>query len=187
MALGSNPASVLGSVRAVVPHPHPGPTSTPFHLGRITGPSSAHIADRVQACSRRSLAIVGQLSLLWLCSWIGHEAVAFFQLPLPGNVAGLVLMFVALLCGVVPLRFVEQGATLLLRYLPLFFVPLAVGLEAMGQLMTSCGFAILVTLIGSAAVGFAVTGRIAQYVAQAQSRHLNATRSSDVNADPNRC
>jgi holin-like protein len=106
---------------------------------------------------------------------------------LPGNVAGLVLRFVALLSEVVPLRLVEQGAALLLACLPLFFVPLAVGLGSTAQLTASSGLAILLILSGSAAVGFAVTGRVAQGVARSQTRSLAATRSSNVHVDADCC
>ena len=116
--------------------------------------------------ARRFAAIAAQVALLWFMSWVGHESVALLHLPLPGNVAGLLLTFLALLCGVLPLRFVEQGAGLLVRKLPLFFVPLAVGFVTQGHLLATHGFAILAALIGSAAVGFAVTGRVAQFVTQ---------------------
>jgi len=116
--------------------------------------------------ARHFAAIAAQVALLWFMSWVGHEIVALLHLPLPGNVAGLLLTFLALLCGVLPLRFVEQGAGLLVRNLPLFFVPLAVGFMTQGHLLAAHGFAILGALIGSAAVGFAVTGRVAQFVTQ---------------------
>jgi holin-like protein len=117
---------------------------------------------------RECLAIAAQVALLWLLSRIGHEVVTRLQLPLPGNVAGLLLTFLALTCGVLPLRFVERGAGLLVRNLPLFFVPLAVGFVTQGHLLAAHGFAILATLIGSSAVGFAVTGRVAQFVTRWQ-------------------
>jgi len=116
--------------------------------------------------ARRFAAIAAQVALLWFMSWVGHESVALLHLPLPGNVAGLLLTFLALLCGVLPLRIVEQGAGVLVRNLPLFFVPLAVGFVTQGHLLATHGIAILAALIGSAAVGFAVTGRVAQFVTQ---------------------
>ena len=176
------------SAPGIVPHWRSTSSLTIAGGARITeATGSRGFAARTQVFLRRILVTTGQVSLLWFFSWIGHEVVTLFHLPLPGNVAGLMLMFVALLCGVVPLRFVEQGAALLLGYLPLFFVPLAVGLGTMGQLMASSGLAILLTLTGSAAVGFAVTGRIAQHVAKLQGKGLAVTRRSNVNTDPNRC
>ncbi|MEP6943618.1 MAG: CidA/LrgA family protein, partial [Betaproteobacteria bacterium] len=76
----------------------------------------------------RSFAtIAAQIALLWLMSWVGHEIVGRLHLPLPGNVAGMLITFAALTSGILPSRFVEEGGMLLVRNLPLFFVPLAVG------------------------------------------------------------
>jgi holin-like protein len=121
-----------------------------------------------------------QVVLLWLMSWAGHEIVALMHLPLPGNVAGMLLTFAALTSGLLPLRFVERGAGLLVRNLPLFFVPLAVGFVTQGQLLAANGFAIVATLIGSAFVGFAITGRVAQLVTSLQGNAPIAIRSSHV-------
>jgi holin-like protein len=108
--------------------------------------------------------LVAQVALLWVASVVGHKAVEVAHLPLPGNVAGMLVMFAALSCGVLPLRFVEEGAGLLVRNLPLFFVPMAVGFLTQGHLLAAHGLAIAVALVGSVALGFAVTGRVAQYV-----------------------
>ena len=58
---------------------------------------------------RKFAAIAAQVAILWLFSWAGHELVLILHLPLPGNVAGLLLAFAALSSGVLPLRFVERG------------------------------------------------------------------------------
>jgi holin-like protein len=125
-----------------------------------------HTMDRGQgiALLRRAAAVVAQVSLLWVASFVGHEAVELAHIPLPGCVAGMLVMFAALSSGVLPLRFVEQGAGLLIRNLPLFFVPMAVGFVNQGHLLAAHGVAIFVALVASAAIGFAVTGRVAQYV-----------------------
>ena len=121
-----------------------------------------------------------QVALLWLMSWAGHEVVALIHLPLPGNVAGMLLTFAALTSGLLPLRFIERGSGLLVRNLPLFFVPLAVGFVTQGQLLAANGVAIVATLIGSAFVGFAVTGRVAQLVTSLQGNAPIAIRSCHV-------
>ena len=117
---------------------------------------------------RRCAAITAQVGLLWFMSWLGHQIVAFLHLPMPGCVAGLLLTFLALASGLVPIRFVEPASALLVRNLPVFFVPLAIGLVTEGRLIAAHGFAVLAILVASAAVGFAVTGRVAQSVSNLQ-------------------
>jgi holin-like protein len=76
-----------------------------------------------------------------------------------------------------PLRFVERGASLLIRNLPLFFVPLAAGFIDHRQLLAAHGVAIAISLVASAAIGFAVTGRVAQFICRLQHLPISATRS----------
>jgi len=114
-----------------------------------------------------------QVGLLWMFSWAGHEMVEALGLPLPGNVAGMLLAFLALCAGALPLRFVERGAGLLVRNMPMFFVPLAAGFVDQAPLLAAHGFAIVATLLASAAIGFAVTGHAAQIVARLQRKPKN--------------
>ena len=132
------------------------------------------------ACSglpARIAKVAAQVALLSFVSWLGHAIVVLLHLPLPGNVAGMLLTYAALSCGVLPLRYVEHGAGLLVRNLPLFFVPLAVGFVTRHQLLAAHGFAIVATLVGSAAIGFAVTGRAAQCVTRLQGKTTAVIRS----------
>jgi len=128
----------------------------------------------------RVAAIAAQVALLSAMSWLGHEIVVLLHVPLPGNVAGMLLTFAALSCDLLPLRYVEQGAGLLVRNLPLFFVPLAVGFMTQHELLAAHGFAIVATLAGSAAAGFVVTGRVAQFVNGFQAHATTSNRSGHV-------
>lgn len=132
------------------------------------------VSTQTEAMVRRCAAVAAQVGLLWFMSWLGHQVVAFLHLPMPGNVAGLLLTFLALTGGVLPIRFVELASALFVRNLPVFFVPLAIGFVTQGHLIAAHGFAVLAILVASAAVGFAVTGRVAQFVSglQRNRNHL---------------
>jgi holin-like protein len=138
------------------------------------------LQSRGETLLRSFATIAAQIALLWFMSWAGHEIVVRLYLPLPGNVAGMLLTFAALTSGVLPLRLVDEGGGLLVRNLPLFFVPLAVGFVTQGPLLAAQGFAIVATLVGSAAVGFAVTGRVAQLVNRLQGKATVTTRNHHV-------
>ena len=128
----------------------------------------AGVSTHTEATVRRYAAVTAQIGLLWFMSWLGHQFVAFLHVPMPGNVAGLLLTFLALTSGVLPIRFVEPASALLVRNLPVFFVPLAIGFVTQGRLIAVHAFAVLAILVVSAAVGFAVTGRVAQFVSGLQ-------------------
>ena len=136
--------------------------------------------------ARNYAKLVAQIALLWIVSWLGHFAVALLSVPLPGNVAGLLLMLALLRLGIVPLEFVELGAGLLLRHLALFFIPVAVGMMTFGALWLTSGLGILIDLLISAAIGFAVTGLLCQSLARRETPDVPITAGDHRESAPNR-
>jgi holin-like protein len=103
-----------------------------------------------------------QIAALLLLSEAGYAFVGALQLPVPGNLVGMLLLFALLTAGVIRLEWVEDGASLLVRHLAFFFIPIAVGLMTFGNLFVRHGVAIVVTLIVSAAIGLCVAGWTSQ-------------------------
>jgi len=106
--------------------------------------------------------VVAQGSGLWLLNELGFALTARLGLALPGNLLGMMLLFVLLVSGIVRLEWVNDAATFLLRHLAFFFIPIAVGLMTMGELMRSHGVPILAALLASAAAGIVVSGWVVQ-------------------------
>ena len=78
------------------------------------GPAMKHL---------RALVQIAALSAAYFgCDRLAHALGS----PVPGGVLGAVTLATLLLSGALPLRWVEDGADLLLRHLGLFFVPAAV-------------------------------------------------------------
>jgi holin-like protein len=127
--------------------------------GRGTGsPTAGYIADVGRLAAQAIL-----LSLIYLASSAILDVV---RVPVPSNLLALVVLLVLLMIGVVPLNYVDQLATFLLRHLTFFFVPFMVGLIAQGDLLASSGAALLVSLVVAAAVGIIVAGLAAQAVSR---------------------
>jgi holin-like protein len=118
--------------------------------------------DEPNAAIRDCAVLGGQIALLWMVNWFSHGVVEALHIPVSGNVAAVLLMFFLLQTGAMPLAMVEKAATLLLRHLALFFLPIAVGLVSFSALWFTSGLPILVTLLVSALVGFVVTGQLCQ-------------------------
>jgi holin-like protein len=91
-----------------------------------------------------------------------HVAVGALQLPVPGNFVDRLIVFVLLTPGMIRLQWVEAGASLLVRHLAFFCLPIVVGLTAFGDLFVSHGVATVVTLTVSAAVGIWAAGLSSQ-------------------------
>ena len=106
----------------------------------------------------RFLKIAWQILLLWLVFRCGVYLVALLHLALPGNVAGMLLMFALLASGAVKPAQIEAGGGFLLKHFAFFFIPISVGLMTFGTLMRQNGVTLLAILLVSALVGVAVTG-----------------------------
>ena len=115
-------------------------------------------------CDIRKLVIISaQVGILALINFVGHLiATHLTLLRLPGNLIGMLLLFAMLSCRIIPLPWVQEGASVLTRHFAFFFIPMAVGLTAFKGVLVEHGLAILGTLIVSAACGLLLCGFVAE-------------------------
>lgn len=102
--------------------------------------------------------------LLWILAFcfIGEALNKLIPLPIPAAVYGLVLMFIALCTGFLKLEAVKDTAEFLIGIMPILFVAPAVKiLEHWGLIAPYIG-QILIILVGTTVVIFAVSGLVAR-------------------------
>ena len=112
--------------------------------------------------ARNLFNIIWQTMLLWLVFRLGMYLVGVLHLALPGNVAGMLIMFALLTSGLLKPRYIETASGFLLKHFAFFFIPISVGLMSFGSLMRQNGLELFVILLISAALGVAVTGTSVQ-------------------------
>lgn len=76
----------------------------------------------------RSLKILRAFLYIFLFLGLGELIVYFIKIPIPGNIVGMVLIFVALKLKWIKLETVKPASDKLINYMMLFFVPFGVGL-----------------------------------------------------------
>lgn len=97
--------------------------------------------------------MIGYLTLILFCQLIGEIATKVTNLPVPGPVVGMVILFSWLtIRRNVPVE-LESVSSFLHRYLPLLFVPAGVGVIANFDLLLSS----LAPFAGAILIGTAVT------------------------------
>jgi holin-like protein len=79
-----------------------------------------------------TIKCLGQLALLWGLYLLSDSLVALTDLPVPGNVLGIVILFSLLCLGVIRIEQVEEVADFLLKHLMFFFIPIVAGLMEWG-------------------------------------------------------
>ena len=131
---------------------------------RVAAPAPGQpepLADELAAS--RWLALPG-FAILVACLEVGEGLKAKLGLILPGNILGLFLLLALLLARVVPLRWVESAARLLLWLLPLLFVPVFVPTLRDRELWLVQGRSLAGAVVLGTVLLWAVVGHLSQWV-----------------------
>ena len=83
-------------------------------------------------------------------------------IPIPGNVLGIIVLFVLLLTGIIKESHISLAAEFLLRHLVFFFVPIAVGLMQWGSVFYDYGWVLAAAIVGSTALPLVIVGFMAK-------------------------
>ena len=113
---------------------------------------------------------VKQFLIILIMAVLGGILNWLIPLPIPATVWGMLLMFIALMCGLVKLDQVEDTADFFMGIMPMLFVPLAVGLMDTWQILADYAMPIIVIVVASFFICYAVTGKTADIIISRSSR-----------------
>ncbi|UUM29515.1 CidA/LrgA family protein [Vibrio japonicus] len=94
------------------------------------------------------LKYVVSLGLIVLCLIAGINLQHLLDTSIPGSIIGMLILFALMVSGLVSSEWVKSGATLLIRYMVLLFVPISVGLMDHFDLLFANALPILASAIG---------------------------------------
>lgn len=120
-----------------------------------------------------------QILFLYGLNEAGNLIVEVSHLPLPGNLIGMVLLFLLLTTKMIPLHWVKEGSSILLKHLSLFFIPIAVGLMNYGDLFLHQGWIFFLCILLSLWIGMYTTGGISQFLVR-KKEQLPAKRETKI-------
>ncbi|HZW88953.1 MAG TPA: CidA/LrgA family protein [Myxococcaceae bacterium] len=118
------------------------------------------------ALLRTGLQLVVLGVLFAACQWL----VARTGIPVPPGLLALLVLIGLLLSRAVPERAVGQGADLLLRYLPVIFLPPGIGVIRELHLVRGHALGLAGVLLGSLVVGQLVAGLVGQAVVKREKQ-----------------
>jgi holin-like protein len=106
--------------------------------------------------------LLESLAVLLFCQLIGELTVLYFEIPVPGPVIGMLLLFIGLMIrGNIP-QPLAQTANGLLEQLSLLFVPAGVGVMTHLTLLGNQWLPLTTSLVISTLLTIAVTGLLMQ-------------------------
>lgn len=118
-----------------------------------------------------------QLLIILIFSFIGEILHSLIPIQVPASIYGLVLLFIALLTGIIQLSQVKEAAKYLIEIMPLMFIPAGVGLlESWGDLK-SILIPVLILLVASTILIMGVSGKVTQGIIQRSKRKESKKQS----------
>ena len=117
------------------------------------------------------LRLIYQLGILFGVFYIGNWIQDFFGLFIPGSVIGLIIMFTLLSTGIFNPKYIQTGASFMIKHLVLFFIPATVGILNFYHLFAGKGALLFVITIISSLFVMTAAGYTSQLLAREKEVH----------------
>ena len=114
---------------------------------------------------------LSQIGIILAISFLGEVLNKIIPLPIPASIYGMIILFVALVTGVIKLSAVKETGKFLIDIMPLLFIPPTVGLIESWSTMQGFLIAIIVISFVSTILVAAVSGRITQFIINRKSKN----------------
>lgn len=107
---------------------------------------------------------ISQICILWVFYAIGVLIVEWTGIIVPASIIGLVLLWLLLMFKVINVKLIQDGASTLIAFMTLFFIPSTVGVIEYPELLTTAGLLLVVAVIFSTVITIVVTGKVSQLI-----------------------
>lgn len=105
-----------------------------------------------------------QFTRIMVISFVSEILHGLLPLPIPASIYGIVILFLLLETGILPLEKVKETGKFLIEIMPVMFIPAAAGLlDSWGVIAPSLGAYVCVALVSTVVV-MAVSGLVTQAV-----------------------
>ncbi|AIQ17646.1 MULTISPECIES: CidA/LrgA family protein [Paenibacillus] len=128
------------------------------------------------------IRIIAEVGILYAFYLAGDYLQKLLHLPVPGSIVGLLLLFILLLCKIVPLKLIENGSSFILAYLPMFFIPATAGIMNHLDIFSGRGLLLIAILVVSSVLTMVVTAHSSQWFTgrSARRRSRNSYRTGSL-------
>lgn len=101
---------------------------------------------------KKALKYITSLGLILIALSLGNAIQYYLSLSVPGSIIGMLLLFTAMVSGVISPEWVKPSANIFIRYMILLFIPISAGLVDHYELLISNAFPILISAVGGTAI-----------------------------------
>ena len=122
---------------------------------------------KAKGLHKRCLKMLKAFLYIFVFLGLGELVVYFIDIPIPGNILGMVFIFLALKLKLLKLEAVKPASDILISYMMLFFVPFGVGLLAYFDFIK----AHWIILVAAAGLSTLITLYVTAFVQQKLEKH----------------
>ncbi len=108
------------------------------------------------------MRIIVQVMLLYMLYLLGVWVQKLLQLTIPGSIIGMIMLFGLLHVKFFQTKWVKEGSSFLVHYLPLLFIPATVGIMDYFSLFTSKGIITIFIVLFSTAIVMMTSSLLSQ-------------------------
>jgi len=112
----------------------------------------------------RIIRTIAQIAILWVFYYIGVLIVEWTNIFIPPSIIGLVLLWTLLMLNIINVKLIQDGASFLIAFLTLFFIPSTVGVVEYPELLTLSGLLLVLAVFVSTVIVIVVTGKVSQFI-----------------------
>ena len=105
-----------------------------------------------------------QFMIIVLLAFIGEGISTYFQLPIPGSILGLILLFLALEFKLLRLRHVNAVGNFLLANMTILFLPPAVGIMEKFDVIAPYLLPIVLIIFFAAVINIILIALVVQFI-----------------------
>ncbi|CAM5188972.1 Holin-like protein OS=Ureibacillus acetophenoni OX=614649 GN=SAMN05877842_101325 PE=4 SV=1 [Ureibacillus acetophenoni] len=121
----------------------------------------------------RIIRTVLQIIILYIFHYIGVFIVEFTNLPLPPSVVGFILLFICLLMNWIKVEMIRDGASFLIGFMLLFYIPPVIGIIEYPQLISVNGMILIGAVIISTLFTIYLTSMLSQIIEKKEINSRN--------------
>lgn len=106
----------------------------------------------------------------------------FFELPIPGNILGILILLVLLFTKIIKLEKIETISNFFLDHLAFFFIPAGVGLMSSTEIIKDSWLRIIFACVITTIIVIAATGITVQFI----SRLISKRKGREIHEHTNK-
>ena len=127
------------------------------------------------------IRIIAQILILWIFYFVGQVIVNWTGIFIPSSIIGLLLLWICLMTDIIKVEYIKDGASFMILYLTLFYIPATVGLIEYPELLRLEGILLMVAIFISSAVTLVITGKASQFIENKEGEKIKGGNYANLN------